>query len=59
MQVSAHHKRSNAPSAAHCYADCAVSGSCEATLLLAVQLPAKFRVYTLVVCPFDGCPVPL
>ena len=43
----------------HCYADCAVKGSCEPKLFLAVQLPAKLRVYTLVVSPFVGCPVPL
>ena len=41
------------------YADCAVSGSCDARVVLAEQLPAKLRVYTLVVCPFAGCPVPL
>ena len=45
------------PELAH--ADCAVSGSCDAKVVLAEQLPAKFRVYTLVVCPFVGCPVPL
>ena len=45
--------------AMHCYADCAVKGSCEPKLFLAVQLPAKLRVYTLVVSPFAGCPVPL
>lgn len=43
----------------HCYADCAVKGSCEPKLVLAVQLPAKLKVYTLVVSPFVGCPVPL
>ena len=45
------------PELAH--ADCAVSGSCDARVVLAEQLPAKLRVYTLVVCPFVGCPVPL
>lgn len=39
--------------------DCAASGSMLAILLLTVQFPWKLRVYTLVVWPFWGVPVPL